>query len=962
MKLFTKILFVLLFSILGKLQAQVVTQAWASLASGAQPQAIAIDASGNVYTVNRNQNTVSKITSSGTVTQAWATLASNASPYGIAIDASGNVYTANYNNNTVSKITSSGGTVTVTQAWANLALGSVPEGMSIDASGNLYTANYGNNTVSKITSSGTVTPALASLPYNTRLYAVAIDASGNVYTANFGSNSVSKITSSGGTVTVTQTWASLASDAGPVSIAIDASGNVYTANAYNNTISKITSSGGTVTVTQAWASLASGASPYSICIDASGNIYTANSGNSTVSKITSNGTVTQTWASLAPGASPVGIAIDAAGNVYTANNSNGTVSKITPPNTWTGTISTNWGTASNWSYGTVPAITDNVVIPSGTTYSPSYTTFSTTISSLTINAGATLSNSGGSMTVTNALNNSGTIQFGTINVGGTVSNNGSISGNATLNLNGFSAQTITGTGSIANLTIYNGAGVSISSGTTTITGKITPTAGRLTTGGNLVLASTATGTASIAAGTGSYITGNVTLQRYIPGRRAYRFLAHPFTSAIPLSQLTTTIDITGAGGATNGFTTTPTNSPSSFTYSTVSGNTIVPSDPGWTAFANTTSSSWNQYQGARIMVRGAKGEGLSGAAYTPSATTISVSGAVNTGNQVVTLSTSANSVYNFIGNPYPSAIDLSLSTRGSNVGSSFYVWDPALATAGAYTTLPFSASYILPSSAGFFVTSSSSSTGNTITFHESDKVSSNGTALFDLPAHKYLNLSLTSDSISWDRILIEYDANSKAVMDYKDAGKLHNPDVNLYTLSSDGQKLAIDARRFDIMEKLPIGIETKSPYHFKISVNDMPSLASNVDLYLHDKWTDVYTPLTIGATYEFNTTADSNSVGNRFELSAKSNLVSVAADASAAKLSVTAVSGKGNIIVNYAAAKAAITSIRLIGIHGEVIQAKDLGIQQSGQLTLNTGNLANGLYVVEVKVGADSVVKKVITQ
>jgi serine protease AprX len=72
-----------------------VTQAWATLASGAGPSAIAIDASGNVYTANLFNNTVSKITPAGGVTQAWATLDSGAQPYGIAIDASGNVYTSN---------------------------------------------------------------------------------------------------------------------------------------------------------------------------------------------------------------------------------------------------------------------------------------------------------------------------------------------------------------------------------------------------------------------------------------------------------------------------------------------------------------------------------------------------------------------------------------------------------------------------------------------------------------------------------------------------------------------------------------------------------------------------------------------------------------------------------------------------------------------------------------------------
>ena len=39
----------------------------------------------SVYTVNNGNGTVSKITTAGVVTQAWATLASGAAPVGIAI-------------------------------------------------------------------------------------------------------------------------------------------------------------------------------------------------------------------------------------------------------------------------------------------------------------------------------------------------------------------------------------------------------------------------------------------------------------------------------------------------------------------------------------------------------------------------------------------------------------------------------------------------------------------------------------------------------------------------------------------------------------------------------------------------------------------------------------------------------------------------------------------------------------
>ncbi|MEI2711188.1 MAG: hypothetical protein V9E96_19550 [Chitinophagaceae bacterium] len=66
---------------------------------------------------------------------------------------------------------------------------------------------------------------------------------------------------------------------------------------------------------------------------------------------------------------------------------------------------------------------------------------------------------------------------------------------------------------------------------TDIDSLVNITVGELTTAGLLTLKSTATGTARIAAVAGT-LTGNVTTEVYIPGgRRAYRFLGHPFTTA-----------------------------------------------------------------------------------------------------------------------------------------------------------------------------------------------------------------------------------------------------------------------------------------------------------------------------------------------------------------------------------------------------------------------------------------------
>ncbi|MEA3443164.1 MAG: hypothetical protein U9R19_00405, partial [Bacteroidota bacterium] len=57
---------------------------------------------------------------------------------------------------------------------------------------------------------------------------------------------------------------------------------------------------------------------------------------------------------------------------------------------WEGDVSTNWNTAGNWNDNTVPISTTDVVIPSGTTYSPYINSVNAYANSLTVHSGATL--------------------------------------------------------------------------------------------------------------------------------------------------------------------------------------------------------------------------------------------------------------------------------------------------------------------------------------------------------------------------------------------------------------------------------------------------------------------------------------------------------------------------------------------------------------------------------------------
>src|ERR1022692_2314329 len=139
-----------------------------------QPSGVATDAAGNVYVADAGDNLIRKIIPSRVVAtlaggshnpispDGTGTAASFSNPTGVAVDAAGNVYVADADNNLIRKISPSG-VVTTLAGILNSNSGGLalnlynPTGVAVDAAGNVYAAEQGNDLIRKISPSGVMT-------------------------------------------------------------------------------------------------------------------------------------------------------------------------------------------------------------------------------------------------------------------------------------------------------------------------------------------------------------------------------------------------------------------------------------------------------------------------------------------------------------------------------------------------------------------------------------------------------------------------------------------------------------------------------------------------------------------------------------------------------------------------------------------------------------------------------------
>ncbi|MGO8687251.1 MAG: NHL repeat-containing protein [Candidatus Dormibacteria bacterium] len=356
------------------------------------PEGLAVDAAGNLYIADFLAHVVEKVTPSGMLavvagtgtlgapTPGPATSSDLGTPTAVAVDAAGDLYIADADNNVVEKVTPSGllsvvaGTAKVGLPAPRPAIGSQldePGGVAVGADGNLYITDADRSVVEQVTPSGTLSVAAGSGRFGQPTpgpatssdldfpSAVAVDAVGDLYIADTANDVVERVSRSGTLSVVAGTGdpgkptpgPATSSELGhPSGVAVDAAGNVYIADSGNDVIEKVTPSGtlsvvaGTGDPGKPTPGPATGSDlsdPLGVAVDAAGHVYIADTGNDVVEKVTTSGMLsvvagTGDQGAPTPGpatnshlSGPGGVTVDAAGNLYIADSGNGVVEKVT---------------------------------------------------------------------------------------------------------------------------------------------------------------------------------------------------------------------------------------------------------------------------------------------------------------------------------------------------------------------------------------------------------------------------------------------------------------------------------------------------------------------------------------------------------------------------------------------------------------------------------------------------------
>lgn len=497
--------------------------------------------------------------------------------------------------------------------------------------------------------------------------------------------------------------------------------------------------------------------------------------------------------------------------------------------------------------------------------------------------------------------------------------------------------------------------------------------GALNTGNKITLKSNASNTARVAPVGGS-ISGNVTVERYIPARRAWRLMNAPVGG-------NQTVNQAWQEGVTTA-SSNPNPNPGYGTFITV-GSVANGFDQN---ILGQSTSSLKQYSAIgqlqavtsthtakvankpyMLFVRGDRSIMMKDNTVRANNTTLRANGPLLTGNQTVAVGATG---FTAVANPFASPINFESITR-TNVKNSFYLWDPKMGGTygvGSYVNVSFNGtgydvtpasvspeSQYIQSGQSFLVQSTGAA--GSIVIKESDKSatpaqnvfrkSENGTDIpLFAPAKNAQGLRINLQTISddgkpnlLDEVFASYSRDFSDGIDELDAVKLANVQENL-SIIRNGTPLMVERRspfgeRGDILY-LDLSNTTQRSYILEFNPVDLKDVVSAtiVDSYMHTS-----TPISTSeiSQFFFNISSDiKSSTSDRFRviLETRNSSVANVLGKPAIKVYPNPVVN-GNINLQFEHVAAGMYNIELVNSGGQVVIRRNL--QHAG------GNLSQKL-------------------
>ncbi len=481
--------------------------------------------------------------------------------------------------------------------------------------------------------------------------------------------------------------------------------------------------------------------------------------------------------------------------------------------------------------------------------------------------------------------------------------------------------------------------------------------GNLINNGTILFKSNATATAMFDVFNGTQSgSGVVTTERYIPAKRAFRFLSPSVTTSTSIKlnwqeNAGTTAGlgthITGVDGATNGFDTTATNNPSLYTFNNTSG--------AWEAVTSTLTN-FTAGTPYRLMVRGDRLINLSTNTPTATETVLRATGTLKTGNFSPTLNQAASG-YSFVGNPYQAPVNIKTvldAATNMNTGVVYY-WDPTLNARGGYVTRDLTNNnnnvtsnfnqYLQPGQA-VFVKKANTASAASVTITESHKSVANGVAgVFRTTTpndYGLLRVNLQANTNNqWDTIegtLAVFNNMYSWNTTEEDAAKFANLDEEV-SLMQDNTSLAIAMQTNpSSTNELPIRLKNTrhTAYQWKFELSDYNGLTP----YLVDTQNSTYTPIENNTVVPFTVNGQEL---NRFKIVFQNSALSIDDFANNIKLYPNPAKAGASFYID-GMAEATVSVYNVLG-QNIPVQLKSQG--NAIQVT-PTQTLSQGIYLVTV--------------